>query len=325
MLSNLSIRQKLNPYFRVLVNMAKNILLAGGTGLIGEQLIAKLIAEGHQVAILSRRPIKIAGVKTFIWDVYGKTIDEAAFIGIDTVINLTGEGIADKPWTDERKQKIIDSRVKSAALIFEAIQKNGAEVKSYISASAVGYYADRGDEILDEESAAGTGFLADCCIAWENAADQGIALGIRVVKIRIGIVLSGKGGALLSMEKPVKYFAGAPLGSGEQWMPWIHIDDLAGIFAKATEDPNMFDAYNAAAPSPVTNKTFTETLAKTLHRPTWPIKVPKFVLKTILGEMSILPLLSNNTSAQKLLDTGFQFKYLTLESALNAIYAKDKS
>ncbi len=307
------------------MNMQKNILLAGATGLVGEQLIARLLADGHRVSILARKPTEIAHVKSFMWDVYEQTIAYEAFNNIDTVINLTGEGIADQPWTDERKQQIIDSRVKSAALIFSAIKKSGATVKSYISASAVGYYGDRGGEILTEESLAGTGFLADCCLAWEKAADQGIALGIRVVKIRIGIVLSGKGGALLSMEKPVKYFAGAPLGSGEQWMPWIHIDDLAGIFAKATEDPNMFDAYNAAAPSPVTNKTFTETLAKALHRPTWPIKVPKFVLKTILGEMSILPLLSNNTSAQKLLDTGFQFKYLTLESALNAIYAKDKS
>ena len=305
--------------------MAKNILLAEGTGLVGEQLIAKLLADGHQVAILARRPTKIAGVKTFIWDVYQQTIDQDAFEGVDTVINLTGEGIADKSWTDERKEKIIASRVKSAELIFNGIQKTGNAVKSYISASAVGFYADRGDEILDEESAAGTGFLADCCKAWENAADQGIALGIRVVKIRIGLVLSANGGALVAMEKPVKYFAGAALGSGKQWMPWIHMDDLVAIFAKAVTATDMFDTYNAASPSPVTNKTFTKILAKVLHRPTWPFNVPEFVLKTILGEMSILPLMSSNTSSQKILATGFQFKYLTLESALKAIYAKDQS
>ena len=304
--------------------MVKKILLAGATGLVGEQLISQLLADGHQVSILARKPVQIANVKVFQWDVYQQTIDSDAFTGIDTVINLTGEGIADKPWTAARKQQIIESRVKSAELIFNTIKKTNAAVKSYISASAVGFYGDRGDEILDEESSLGTGFLADCCIAWENAADLGIALGIRVVKIRIGIVLSEKGGALPTMEKPVKYFAGAALGDGKQWMPWIHINDLVGIFVKATNDTNMFDAYNAAAPSPVTNKTFTEILGKVLHRPIWPINVPKFVLKSLLGEMSILPLLSNNTSAQKILDTGFQFKYLTLAQALQAIYDDKK-
>ncbi len=304
--------------------MAKKILLAGATGLVGEQLVSQLLAEGHQVSILARKPVEIRNVTVFKWDVYQQTLDSDAFTGIDTVINLTGEGIADKPWTAARKQKIIDSRVKSAELIFNTIKKTGATVKNYISASAVGFYGDRGDEILNEESSLGTGFLADCCIAWENAADLGIGLGIRVVKIRIGIVLSEKGGALVTMEKPVKYLAGAALGTGQQWMPWIHIDDLVGIFIKATNDTNMFDAYNAAAPSPVTNKTFTHILGKVLHRPIWPLNVPTFLLKMLLGEMSILPLLSNNTSAQKILDTGFQFKHLTVEHALKAIYERNK-
>ncbi|RYG28227.1 MAG: DUF1731 domain-containing protein, partial [Chitinophagaceae bacterium] len=169
---------------------------------------------------------------------------------------------------------------------------------------------DREDEVLDEESLHGTGFMADCCIAWEKAADQGIALGIRVVKVRIGIVLSEKGGALVSMEKPLNYFVGAGLGSGKQWMPWIHIDDLVNIFVHAVADKNMFDAYNATAPSPVTNQTFTKTLGKVIHRPIWPFNVPKFVLKAILGEMSILPLISTNTSAQKILNTGFHKNFL---------------
>lgn len=304
--------------------MAKNILIAGATGVVGEQLVSKLLAEGHQVSILSRRPISTAKVKIFQWDVYQQTIDNNALEGIDTIINLTGEGIADKPWTAERKQQIIDSRVKSAELIFKAIRETNANVESYISASAVGIYGDRGDEVLDEESMPGSGFMADCCLAWEKAADQGIALGIRVLKIRIGIVLSEKDGALASMEKPVKLFAGAALGSGKQWMPWIHIDDLVNIFVHSLKDKNMFDAYNATAPSPVTNKTFTEVLGSVLHRPIWPFNVPKFVLKTILGEMSILPLISTNTSAQKILNTGFQFRYLNIEDALKAIYERKK-
>ena len=304
--------------------MAKNILLAGATGLVGEQLISKLLANGHQVSILARKAIQKEGVKVFLWDVYQQTIDKQAFDGVDTIINLTGEGIADQPWTAERKQQIIDSRVKSAELIFRAIKETNSDINSYISASAVGIYGDRADEVLDEESLHGTGFMADCCLAWEKAADQGIALGIRVVKVRIGIVLSEKGGALASMEKPVNYFVGAGLGSGKQWMPWIHIDDLVNIFIHAVADQNMFDAYNAAAPSPVTNQTFTQTLGKVLHRPIWPFNVPKFVLKSILGEMSILPLISTNTSAQKILNTGFQFRYLNLEDALKAIYERKK-
>lgn len=300
--------------------MSKNILIAGATGLVGEQLILRLLEKGYHVAILTRKPIQRTDVKVFLWDVEQQTIDTQALTGVGTVINLTGEAVADKPWTKERKQQIIDSRTKSAKLIFKAIKATNAPVKSYISASAVGFYGDRGDEILDEESLPGTGFIADCCVAWENAANEYIALGVRVVKIRIGIVLSEKGGALGTMEKPVKYFVGSAFGSGKQWMPWIHLDDLVNIFIKATEDENMFDTYNASAPSPVTNKTFTKTLGKVLHRPTLPFNVPKFALKFMLGEMSILPLMSTNTSAQKILDTGFRFQYLELEEALKAIY-----
>lgn len=304
--------------------MAKNILIAGATGLVGEQLIATLLANGHQVSILARKPTKLTNVRVFLWDVYRQTMDSNAFEGIDTIINLTGESIADKPWTKERKRLIMESRVKSAELIFNTIKAINAPIESYISASAVGFYGDRADEVLTEDDLSGTGFLSDCCIQWEKAADQFIALGIRVVKVRIGIVLSEKGGALSAMEKPIKYLAGTALGSGKQWMPWIHLDDLINIFAKAVADTHMFDVYNATAPSPVTNTAFTQMLGKILHRPIWPFKVPAFVLKVILGEMSILPLMSNNTSAQKILNTGFQFKYLDLADALTAIYERNK-
>lgn len=304
--------------------MAKNILIAGATGLIGQELVTQLQAKGHQVSILARKPTQKAGIKVFLWDIDLQQIDNDAFNGVDTVINLAGEGIADKPWSQQRKQQIIDSRVKSTELLFKAIKETNAPVGSYLSASGVGYYGDRADEVLDEDSLPGNDFLAECCILWEKAADEGIALGIRVVKLRTGIVLSAKGGALVTMEKPVNNFVGAALGTGKQWMPWIHMDDLVNIYLKAVEDPLLFDAYNAAAPSPVTNTTFTKALAKALHRPVWPVNVPKFVLKLILGEMSILPLISNNTSAQKILNTGFQFRYLTLENALTAIYEQKK-
>jgi uncharacterized protein (TIGR01777 family) len=300
--------------------MVKNILITGASGLIGKQLIPALQAQGHTISILSRRQINIKDVKVFLWDVYNQTIDVDALEGIDTVVNLAGEGIADKKWTDNRKQEIIDSRVMSAQLLYKTIQEMKAPVTTFISASAVGFYGDRGDEVLTEKSDSGTDFLSQCCVQWENAANQGIELGIRVVKIRIGLILSKEGGALQAMEKPVKFFVGAPLGSGKQWMPWIHLDDIVKIFTKAVEDIQMVGAYNACAPFPVTNKLLTKTIAQKLNRPVWPVHVPKFALKAILGEMSILPLMSSNTIVQKLLDTGYKFAYVNLDDALDSIY-----
>lgn len=300
--------------------MAKNILITGATGLVGKKLIPSLQALGHEVRILARKDVKINGVKVYLWDVYKQEIDKACLNGVDTIIHLAGEGIADKKWTEERKKQIIDSRVMSAELLYKTIQETNSPIKSFISASAVGIYGDRGDEVLDEASDSGKGFLSACCVKWEQAANEGLSLGIRVVKIRIGLILSREDGALAAMEKPIKFFAGAPLGTGKQWMPWIHIDDIIKIFIKATEDVEMSGAYNACAPYPVTNKLLTKSIAKQLNRPVWPIQVPKFILRTLLGEMSILPLMSNNTLVKKLLNTGYKFTYVNLDDALDSIY-----
>lgn len=300
--------------------MAKNILITGATGLVGKKLIPALQALDYKIAILSRKKTDINGVQVYVWDVYKQQIDKDCLKGIDTIIHLAGEGIADKKWTKKRKKEIIDSRVLAAQLLYKTIQETKAPVKTFISASAVGFYGDRADEVLTETSAPGDGFLADCCIAWENAATFGIELGIRVVKIRIGLILSKEDGALAAMEKPIKYFVGAPLGTGKQWMPWIHLNDIVKIFTAAVENEKMVGPYNAAAPYPVTNKLLTATIAKKLNRPVWPINVPKLALKALLGEMSILPLMSNNTLSQKLLDTGYQFEYVNLDEALEDIY-----
>lgn len=299
--------------------MANHILITGATGLVGKKLIPALQALGHQVSILSRYESKIPGVKVYLWDVYKQTIDKDAFTGIDTVIHLAGEGIATKKWTDERKQQIIDSRVLSGQLIYNTIKETNAPVKTFVSASAVGFYGDRGDEVLSETSEPGNGFLAECCMKWEEVANEGLAMGIRVVKIRIGLILSKEGGALPAMEKPIKMFVGAPLGTGKQWMPWIHLDDIVGIFTKAATDEQMVGAYNACSPFPVTNKLITNAIAEELHRPVWPFHVPKFALKALLGEMSILPLMSNNTLVQKLLKTGYKFKFVNLDDALDSL------
>lgn len=301
--------------------MAKNILITGATGLIGRKLVPLLLQQGHRVSILSRKQSDIKGAKVFLWDVKQQTIDLAAFEGIDTVVHLAGAGIADKRWTPEYKQEVIDSRVQSTQLLYQSIRATNAPVNSFVSASAIGYYGDRGEEILTENSEPGSGFLADCCALWEEAVNAGITMGLRVVKIRVGLVLSREDGALASMEKPIRYFVGAPLGNGRQWMPWIHLDDMANIFAKAINDTTMAGAYNGCSPVPVTNKLFTKSIASQLGRPVWPFHVPAFVLRALLGEMSIMPLMSSNTSCQKLLDAGYKFAYLDLDSALKAIYA----
>ncbi|WP_395627562.1 TIGR01777 family oxidoreductase [Daejeonella sp.] len=302
-------------------NSKNNILITGASGLIGPKLIRNLLEKGHSVSILSRKPHKIKGVKVFKWDIDSQTIDNESLNGIDTIIHLAGAGIADERWTKARKQLIIDSRVLSTQLLYRAIEETKAPVKTIISASAVGFYGDRADEILTESSTKGTGFLADCCQQWESAVEDGLKFGVRLVKFRIGLVLAKQGGALAKLETPVSLFLGAPLGSGKQWMPWIHITDLLALFEGAIENPNIEGTFNACSPIPVTNFEFTKILAKTLFRPVWPIKVPEFVLKAVLGEMSQVILISNRTSSQKLLNTGFKFRYAGLDEALKEIYS----
>jgi uncharacterized protein (TIGR01777 family) len=302
-------------------NKKHTILITGASGLIGPKLIRNLLEKGHSVSVLSRNPHKIKGVQVFKWDIDNQTIDNDSLNGVDTIIHLAGAGIADERWTKARKQLIIDSRVLSTQLLYRAIEETKAPIKTIISASAVGFYGDRADEILTESSSNGTGFLADCCRQWENAVDEGQKFGVRLVKFRIGLVLAKQGGALAKLETPVSLFLGAPLGSGKQWMPWIHVKDLLALFEKAIENPIFEGTFNACSPIPVTNFEFTKILAKTLFRPVWPIKVPKFVLKAVLGEMSQVILISNHTSSQKLINTGFKFRYAGLDEALKEIYS----
>lgn len=303
------------------INSNRNILITGASGLIGKRLIKNLLEKGHTVSVLSRQTLNFKGVITYNWDIDKQLIDLKAFEGIDTIIHLAGAGIADKRWTKQRKQEIVDSRIRSTQLLYHTIDAIKAPIKTFISASAVGYYGDRNDEILYEESASGTGFLADCCKQWEAAVDQGLKSSIRVVKLRIGIVLSKKGGALSELARPVSFFVGAPLGSGKQWMPWIHLTDLVSIFEKAIENSDYSGTFNACTPYPVTNYEFTKILAKKLFRPVWPVNVPEFVLKTMLGEMSTVILNSTRTSPQKLMDMGFRFRYQGLDAALSEIYS----
>lgn len=300
--------------------MAKKILITGATGLVGTALKKQLLTLGYTVNTLSRRK-ENNDHNAFLWDVYKQEIDSDCIHGVDAVVHLAGEPVADKKWTAERKKQIIDSRVKSTELLFKTIKANpDHQIKSFISASAVGYYGDCGDEILTEESPNGYGFLAECCKLWEDAVDEGKKLSLRIVKLRTGIVITKAGGALPQLDLPVRFFAGSALGTGKQWTPWLHIDDMVNMYIDAIENLKMEGNYNACAPNPATNTNLTKTIAKVLHRPFWPIKVPKAILDLILGDRTEAVLMSNNTSAQKILDTGFKFKFTQLIDALKDIY-----
>lgn len=303
-------------------NKLKNILITGATGLIGSRIVRSLQQRGHSIKILTRDPSRVINAEAFHWDIESGHIDAKCLQDIDTIIHLAGAGIADKRWTKKRKQEIVDSRVKSTKLLFDTIEKTGAKIETVISASGAGYYGHRGDEVLTEESSNGTGFLAECCKQWEDAIDEGNKFCNRIIKLRIGIVLTRHGGALVELEKPITFFAGAALGSGKQWIPWIHLYDMISIFEKAVEDPEFNGVYNTSSPFPVTNSEFTRALARKLVRPVWPVNVPEFVLRSLLGEMSEVVLISDRNSAQKLLDSGFQFRYPALEDALTEIYSQ---
>jgi uncharacterized protein (TIGR01777 family) len=236
------------------------------------------------------------------------------------VLHLAGAGIAEKHWTEERKKEIIDSRTKSIGLVYGLIKNKPNRVKSIISASGVGYYSDRGDELMTEDCEPAHDFLGTCCIEWEKAVDEGAFLGLRILKFRTGVVLNKDGGALPKMAMPVKLFVGSPLGIGKQWIPWIHWQDVVGMYLYGIENENLKGVYNMAAPNPVTNKQLTQAIAKQLHKPLWAPNVPAFVLKLMLGEMATIVLGGTKASAQKIEDTGFKFQYPDIASALAEIY-----
>jgi len=300
--------------------MAKHILLTGGSGLVGSDLTQLLLDKGHEVSHLSREPRNDPKVKTYLWDIYKGQIDEKCIEGVDTIVHLAGAGIADKRWTDQRKKELIESRTQSIGLIYGLLRDKPHHVESVVSASATGYYNDRRDELLTEESKPSNDFLANCCIQWEQAVDKGEELGLRILKFRTGVVLTAKGGALPKMAQPVKLGVGSPLGNGKQWIPWIHQQDVIDLYLYGIENTSLKGVYNMVAPNPATNKQLTQTIAKQLHKPLWLPNIPAFVLKLLLGEMSTIVLGSTKVSAQKIENAGFRFKYPTVTEALADIY-----
>jgi len=286
------------------------------------RLSEMLIDLGYEVAHLSRDPEKTPNYKAFKWDVQKDYIDSDAIGYADYIVNLAGASVASNKWTEERKKQIYESRVHGANLLYHCLQQHEHHVKGFISASAIGIYGDPGEQLTSEESTLGDDFLANVCKAWEAAAWQARDLDIRTVILRLGIVLSNKGGALPQIARPVKLMAGAPLGSGKQYMSWVHIDDVCHIFIKALEDAHMQGVYNAVAPHPVTNKEFTQELAEVMKRPLVLPKLPAFAINLMLGEKSEVVLASQRVSANKIKHTGFTFEYNYLHEALESFYEK---
>lgn len=298
----------------------KNILITGGSGLIGQKITKLLEKNGHQVAWLSRTPTKNSQ-KSFAWDVEAGTLDEKSISWADAIIHLAGEGVADKRWTTERKKAILQSRTHSTGLLFRAIKNADKKPQSFVSASAVGYYGfDTGDQLVDENAAAGKDFLAQVVIAWENSSKKFADLDIRTVLLRIGIVLDSGGGALKEMMSPP---VAAPLGKGTQWMSWIQVEDLAKMFVFAVENENLQGIYNAVAPKPVTNRDLTQKAAKKIGKPFLGIGVPALGLKLLLGEMAQMVIGGNRVSSRKIQEAGFNFQYPNLVEALEKTYRKD--
>jgi uncharacterized protein (TIGR01777 family) len=299
---------------------AKKILLAGGSGFTGKLLSQYLASHGYEVRILSREP---RGEKDFFWNPVKEEIDEKALDGVTCVINLSGASIAGKRWGRKRKQEIVNSRIQSTDCLYEKLRTAKHNVDTFISASGTGYYGNHNSEWLDEVSPPAGGFLSNCCKYWEESAAKVSTLGIRTVIFRIGIVLSGEGGALPKFALPIKLFVGAPLGNGKQFISWIHYADFCALFLKAVEDKSMNGIYNAVAPEPETNRAFMKVLAQTLKRPMFLPPVPSFVLRLMLGEMATALTSSERASCKKIMDAGFRFQFPQLEGALKNIYPEN--
>ncbi|MDB4303927.1 TIGR01777 family oxidoreductase [Desulfosarcina sp.] len=288
-------------------------VLITGKGLIAKHLGSKLLELGYRVKYLSRT----TSDQTYTWNIDKGQIDDEAISSADYIIHLAGANISGKRWTNKRKQEIIDSRVKSTQLIFNEVKKQNKKLKAFISASAVGYYgAITSDKIFKEDDPPASDFLGEVCNKWEQPADNFQGLGIRTTKIRIGVVLTENGGALEKMIPPVKMGIGSPIGTGKQYLPWIHVDDLCSIFIKAIKDSKMDGVYNAVAPDFKTNKEFTKDLAKALNKPFWFPNIPAFTMKLMFGEMATILLNGSRVSSEKIRETGFAFKFPDLKNAL---------
>lgn len=298
----------------------KKVLISGGSGLVGSALSKMLLERGYSVNILSRSSGEKNGVKSFEWNIEKTEIDMEAYKDVSSIVHLAGAGIADKRWTKERKETIIDSRVESARLLYLGAVKAGVDLNAFVSASGINYYGSKTtDHIFVETDPPSPDFIGDCCVQWESAANEFKAL-TRVVKLRTGVVLSANGGALDRMAKPVKMGVGAPIGTGKQYMPYIHIDDLCEMYIHAIENNHVEGEYNACNGNHINNIELTESLARELKKPLWMPKAPELALKVLFGEMAQIILYGSRASSDKIKTTGFKFKFQNLHQTLYDIY-----
>lgn len=298
--------------------MAQNVLLTGGSGFIGKHLTNVLIEAGYTVSVLSRSDKKdTPSIQYYKWNLKQNYIDENAVLNADYIIHLAGEGIVEKRWTKRRKKAILESRVKPIDLIFSVLEKNNKKLDAFISASAVGIYgAITRSKICTEETAPANDFLGETCQVWENATLKIENLGIRTVKIRTGIVLGKDEGFLKKMAPSFKAGFGAVLGTGKQYLPWIHVEDLCGIYLLAITNDEISGPYNACITDNTTNAGFSKTLANLFGYTIWLPKIPAFILKIALGEMSEAVLKGQRVSSEKIQKAGFEFQFTDLERTL---------
>ncbi|MEO6455003.1 MAG: TIGR01777 family oxidoreductase [Ginsengibacter sp.] len=305
------------------------VLITGGSGLIGKNLTTHLISRGYQVIILTRKPVADKlneGITYALWDIEKQQIDTDAVAKADFIIHLAGEGVMDKRWTARYKQKIEESRTKSSKLILTALQQTNNKVKAVLSVSAIGWYGENPKQHLPawhgykESDEADTGFLGNTCKLWEASIEPVTGMGKRLVKLRLGIVLSNDGGAFAEFKKPIRYGIAAVLGNGEQVISWIHIDDVCRLFIYAIENENLAGSYNAVSPEPVTNKKLIIKTANLLRKSFYiPVHIPKLFLKVFMGERSIEILKSATVSCDKIKKEGFTFLYPSIDSALEKL------
>jgi len=301
------------------------IVLFGGSGFLGRHLVPKLLSKGHGVILVSRRSDVVRRTIVPFVDVVEWSIPDklrSILEGVDAVVNLTGESIGTKRWSDARKKKLLTSRIESTRTIVEAIGKTSVKPSVLLNASAVGYYGNVANDEVTENHPPGNDFLADLCVQWEAEAKKAEPMGVRVILPRTGIVLAKDGGALQRMLLPFKMFVGGPLGSGTQWFPWIHIEDEINATIHLLEHPSISGPTNLAAPEVITMRQFSSALGRAMHRPSW-ASVPSFVLKVALGEMAdALVLGGQKVVSRKLIESGYLFKFSNVDEALEEIFIR---
>ncbi|MGD1318320.1 TIGR01777 family oxidoreductase [Chryseobacterium sp. 2R14A] len=301
--------------------MKETVLITGASGAIARMLSKKLENE-YSIRFLTR---KKEAENEFEWDLENQIIDEKAFENVSHIIHLAGANISEKRWSDDRKKQLISSRVDSAKLILNTLKKKSLKLKSFISASGINFYGTKTtDKIFTENDASGNDFLSEVVVVWEKAADEFKEQNIteRVVKIRTAVVLSKNEGALAKMMTPIKFGIGSPLGSGKQYMPWIHIDDICSIYEFALKNPEVEGSFNATAPQHTTNENLTKLIAEVLKKPLFMPNVPSFILKLIFGELADALLEGSRASSEKIQKAGFEFKFPDLKIALEDLLKK---